>query len=101
MPHSMNNTKAQLLAAVTELEAQNMRQARELRDLRHLLSVAQGELALRTRSNGPVIERHGQRTIKRWPAVPAPSAPAHRDSYVDPVCAETPFAQRVLSLSKV
>lgn len=71
MSFSMSNTKAQLLMAICELENQNMRQARELAEMRTQVSILQGELALRPRPkhevvNGVTITREPQRTIKRW-----------------------------------
>lgn len=70
---SLNNTKAQLLVAICELENQNARQARDLAELRERNSILQGELALRPRPAHEVlrpgmtsIERLGQRVVKRY-----------------------------------
>lgn len=76
MSHSLNNTKAQLLVAIAELEQQNARQGRELAELRTQVSILQGELRLRPRAQldipGVTVERYGQRVIKRYAAPPLP-----------------------------
>lgn len=63
------------MAQVTKLELTQRLDAanKEIVALRHRVSVLQGEIALKAQPavavrSGVVIERHGQRTIKRWRA---------------------------------
>lgn len=63
------------MAKTTKLELEQLLAQRneEIQHLRHRVSVLEGQLALRaaprtTTPSGVVIERHGQRTIKRYPA---------------------------------
>lgn len=63
------------MARVTNLELKQLLDARnaEIQQLRLRVSTLEGELALRAaprapNPNGVVVERHGQRVVKRWPA---------------------------------
>lgn len=79
---SQRNTKAELLAHITKLEERLAQGGRDMADLRHKLSVAQGTIALkepapnpkRVRINGlwhdVVVEQTGQCTRKRFTLVP-------------------------------
>lgn len=62
------------MARTTKLELEQLLAARnqEIVQLRHRISVLEGEAQLRaprpTNPNAPIVERYGQRVIKRWPA---------------------------------